>query len=568
MILSEVINSCDSDPDFVPEDCDLLSESELRERNFLRYPILSMTASRYGLSNRATAAIANALLSDLKLLTKFSVLDPKKVERGKTRVGTMLDKILKQRMSKSIKVLAFDERCDKTLLKISKESEVSKGRTVVKSTDVWQCSSKEEHCPLLGFGSLDLHGVHGTYLTHLSPEEGNAEALSTAIFEAIKSYDSTESIIAILADGCNKNTGIHGGVIRKLEEKLGKPLGHLVCLYHLNELPFRHLFEFLDGGTSGPRSLKGQIGKLIEEDVTEQAIVNFKRVRGLVERPSQEIITSLSQDQKYLLEISLACQQGPTAFQDKPGLAKRSPGPLNHSRWLTRANRILRLYVSCIEPSPQLQRLVYILLNTYVPAWFFMKKSDGFVNGSACFHHIVSGFEKILNLEEQDVVEEVLSRNNFFGHPENVLMGMLFDSKSMRKKAVTAILEARKRREEIDDPLFIRKFRPLQIKMKAQNYVDLVDWKKTEDITEPPFTFQYSSEELKSHIDNPTIVKVPCAPFHTQSVERMIKLVTQVSSRVNGFVKRHHEILNTVQSRKMMPKFDSKIMFPLENKEP
>ena len=66
----------------------------------------------------------------------------------------------------------------------------------------------------------------------------------------------------------------------------------------------------------------------------------------------------------------------------------------------------------------------------------------------------------------------------------------------------------------------------------------------------------------------PNHIQVPQSPFHTQSVEHHVKLVTEVSSRVSGFTNHHFEILNTVHSRRQMPKFDSKKMFPLlhENK--
>ena len=104
--------------------------------------------------------------------------------------------------------------------------------------------------------------------------------------------------------------------------------------------------------------------------------------------------------------------------------------------------------------------------------------------------------------------------------------------------------------------------------MKAATYIDFVDWKAKDMITEPPFTLTYTEEDLNAQIENHLHLKVPFAPFHTQSVERMIKLVSEVSSRVSGFSKRHFEILNTLHSRKAMPKFDNKKMYPMLNTEP
>ncbi|GBN41735.1 hypothetical protein AVEN_192268-1 [Araneus ventricosus] len=53
----------------------------------------------------------------------------------------------------------------------------------------------------------------------------------------------------------------------------------------------------------------------------------------------------LSKDQQYLLDISDAMTFG----HCPEDLANRDPGPLFHSRWLTAANRVLKLYISSSE---------------------------------------------------------------------------------------------------------------------------------------------------------------------------------------------------------------------------
>ena len=69
--------------------------------------------------------------------------------------------------------------------------------------------------------------------------------------------------MAIGCDGTNVNTGAHRGVIRLLEQRLGRPLQWFVCLLHANELPLRHLLIKLDGVTSGPKLFSGPIGSLL-----------------------------------------------------------------------------------------------------------------------------------------------------------------------------------------------------------------------------------------------------------------------------------------------------------------
>ena len=50
-------------------------------------------------------------------------------------------------------------------------------------------------------------------------------------------------------------------------------------------------------------------------------------------------------------------------------------------------------------------------------------------------------------------------------------------------------------------------------------------------------------------------------PCHTQAVERHIRVVTEVSSRVSGQSQREGTIMTTLISRKKMPKFNLKSQF-------
>ena len=54
-------------------------------------------------------------------------------------------------------------------------------------------------------------------------------------------------------------------------------------------------------------------------------------------------------------------------------LGRRSPGALHYARWLTRANRILRLYDSSLNPSDKLKDLVKIVMQLYATGWFQIK---------------------------------------------------------------------------------------------------------------------------------------------------------------------------------------------------
>ena len=59
-------------------------------------------------------------------------------------------------------------------------------------------------------------------------------------------------------------------------------------------------------------------------------------------------------------------------------LAIKSPSNLRHTRWLTTANRVLRLYVTSETPSDNLLSLVNFIMNAYASILFCIK-SDPFV---------------------------------------------------------------------------------------------------------------------------------------------------------------------------------------------
>lgn len=96
-------------------------------------------------------------------------------------------------------------------------------------------------------------------------------------------------------------------------------------------------------------------------------IVSFEKIENNVPETNR---SELSKDQQYLYDISKAIGTG-----DYPKeLSVRNPGPLSHSRWLTTANRVLRLYISTPLPSDELKELVTFILKSYMPLWFQIKK--------------------------------------------------------------------------------------------------------------------------------------------------------------------------------------------------
>ena len=120
------------------------------------------------------------------------------------------------------------------------------------------------------------------YVDHFSPISGKAHDIARHMILFIRATNSEDTIRAIGADGTAVNTGCKNGVISLIEKDLNRPLQWIICMFHLNELPLRHLFKMLDGSTSGPNTYKGIIGSAIEKDVTKLPLIGFKKIRGRV----------------------------------------------------------------------------------------------------------------------------------------------------------------------------------------------------------------------------------------------------------------------------------------------
>lgn len=310
----------------------------------------ALASDRFNVSDRATAAIASSVLHDFGLATKEDdslIIDKNKVRREKSSFRSNLQDMIKNEPN-VIQGLYFDGRKDNTL----KIDEVN--------NKCFRRTAKEEHYSII----LEPGSI---YVGHVSPSTGSSKVIASAILDYLKESNfSLDELDVIGCDGTVTNTGWKTGVIRTIEEEIKRPLQWGVCLLHLNELPFRHLFQTLDGETTGPKSFSGLIGSQLK-NCEKLPVVKFQSTDCEIPDIERKI---LSKDQQYLLDISLAIKSG-TCTVD---LAIREPGPISHSRWLTTANRVLRLYMSVESPSEEHLILVRFILKSYMPIWFKIKK--------------------------------------------------------------------------------------------------------------------------------------------------------------------------------------------------
>ena len=222
---------------------------------------------------------------------------------------------------------------------------------------LYQSVQLEEHYTVVGEPG-------NYYLTHLSPKE---------VHVSIKNTELAEKIKIIGTDGTACMTGKFNGFIRSLEELVNKPLQWVICLLHANELPRRHIFIHLDGTTNSPATFEGPIEKKLRGVVSDWPIAQFKSIPNpyFPEVP-QQMLNDLSRDQYYSYRICTAVMTGLV----ENDLQYLEIAPIVHSRWLTLGCRILRLYVSLVDPPSALMLLAEYCIKVYFPTWFDIKRNN------------------------------------------------------------------------------------------------------------------------------------------------------------------------------------------------
>ena len=349
-----------------------------------------------------------------------------------------------------------------------------------------------------------------------------------------------DEIYILLCDGCATNTGRHKRVITCMEIHLGRPLLLDSCLLHAIEKPLHHLIEHLDGPTDGPNSWSGPIGKKITGNVQNLPIAKFK----IINNPNfphcpPEVINKLNTDQRYMYKICKVIITGvvPEGFGDQ------RPGNMCHSRWLTTAARICRVYLSEENPTEKHQRLVSYIIFVYMPSWLNVHWHSNIRYASS---HLLQEIKRVndnCNEEEKNVVLPIIQVNGFAGTPEMVILCMLMsDDRNLREEAIMKIVELRKK-----SPPKLRKRLANKINFNATEINNICS---LEDTTEPPITMKLSIEEIQSYETHPFELNVPC---HTQSVERNVKLTTECAGAVAGAQNQDGYAFNVIAARKAIP---------------
>lgn len=197
----------------------------------------------------------------------------------------------------------------------------------------------------------------------------------------------------------------------------------------------RHLISTLDEKTSGPKTFVRNFCKSLISSAAF-SIIKFWKIPICLPKISRD---ELSMDQQYLRDICLAISSGHVSN----ALAKRNPGTINHARWLTTANNILRKYVGTLKPCFILKTLANFIMKVYTPMWFHIKCKPQCSNGAKHLWKTIQ-LSRYLPEHLRKIIDPVIERNAYYGHPESILLAMLSDERQyIRQIAVDQIIAAR-----------------------------------------------------------------------------------------------------------------------------
>ena len=318
------------------EEFELLKKTPNKKNNMTKIPNIALASVRYGVEDRPTAAIVTATLQDYGIITEedcSQVVDPSKIRRWKTKV--MVEHQCSgeiENQEDKVMCLFFDGRRDSTKMMLFNEE----------TGKFYQSKSMEEHY------SITVE-PDGRYVDHFVPEPAtkttsHAKQIAIYIVKWLKEHSADDTILAIGGDSTNTNTGWKGGVISYVEEMLGRKLIWLVCNLHTNELPMRALVENLIDQTESSTGFSGTIGKALDKVNEMPTNYQFRPItigEDLVELP-EEVVEDLSTDQMHAYKLCQAIRSGNMSVD----LALMKCGPIDHSRWLTTANRTVKLWTS------------------------------------------------------------------------------------------------------------------------------------------------------------------------------------------------------------------------------
>jgi len=157
-----------------------------------------------------------------------------------------------------------------------------------------------------------------------------------------------------------------------------------------------------------------------------------------------DIVNNLSPDQKYLYQICVAVIDGivPETLQCS------KIRNLCHSRWLTLANRIMRIYVSLETSSKYYETIIYLvkyIVGVYYKTFAAIKYKPSLADGPLHLHNQIKYIKSEFDGDELVLLLESVQNNCTFAHPENLIIAMMCsDNIDAMRQAINIISSIRK----------------------------------------------------------------------------------------------------------------------------
>ena len=434
--------------------------------------------------------------------------------------------------------LLFDGKTDLTKVMIERD-----GKKV-------QATAEEEHITMVGQPG-------DKFLGHIAPVAKDAVTISDGIWDFVVENGYEEDLEVVGGDSTVTNTGHKGGIINLIEKKKGQRLLIVICQLHVNELPLRHLIRARDIPTLSNNKFGGPIGELIGGDIEKMPFnLQFKRIKNegakLLSLP-EKVVADLSTDQQYGFRLA-SLIVGTDVDASVLGL---KPGPISHARWLTTANRFMRIYVTkhglLGNGKTDLLLIVTYIVKCYYVIWFDIKCHPTSLAAPGILFRQMQ-IVKSLPKPIRDVVQPRISDGSWYAHSEHLLHLLASDDEEYRRFAVKKTLEIRGDSEFGDKSP--RPFRVPGLNWSAKNITQMISWSGA---TESIFTAKLSRDQVRSHLDIPFTMKA--FPCHTQSVERMVKEVSAASANVFGLERRNGYVEARLHARKVLPKVTTRADF-------
>ena len=202
-----------------------------------------------------------------------------------------------------------------------------------------------------------------------------------------------------------------------------------------------------------------------------------------------------------------------------------------------------------------LKIIISYIVGVYAVMWFDIKSRSNILQGPIHMLKAVQLVRMNCPVQVKTVVEEVLQREGWPAHSENVLLSLLgSEDREERKFAIEKIKEVRGESEYGNKS--VRDFHVPLLNVNAESLLILIDMSDSSNLHEPVLTCDIPTQDLNQFVDSP--FPKPSAECHTQSCERAVKETTIAAGKVFGFERRDGYIRAKLKSRKLVPAVKSK----------